>query len=386
MNVIRVLKLFSLIKGLVKSDFSSAAGLMGEMHGLPQKLGQHFTLYPGQRYNEYFDELCTGGQQEIIPISEILKSMGIAFNKAEIYAQASIGQVYRVETDSRLLAIKVKYQDVEKRIRSDFALLKFLLWPFKFTPLRNSSLLPLIESLSSMLLNECQYIDEAQIQQEFHRLFAEDESVYVPEVISYDKRAIITEWAGGKSLGDAKASLGTWFIDGYLKFISKSLIHLRMIHADPHPGNFVISSGIGSLKENPGLVVLDFGSVVRFSDDEASAVCRLLQGEYTDEPELIKDLSALGVDSVTLDEYSSVAGDLVSILLEPFYYPDEYDFSQWRLQYKINTIMASRTWEKPFVIPPKLLLLIRTLQGLYFYARSNKVLFNWNEAVRKYMR
>lgn len=386
MNVIRALKLFSLIKGLVKSDFTSVAGLMGEMHGLPQKLGQHFTLYPGQGYNEYFDALCTGGRQETIPVQEILESMDIGFKKAEIYAQASIGQVYRVETDSRLLAIKVKYPDVEKRIRSDFALLRLLLWPFKFTPLRNNSMLPLIENLRSMLLKECQYPEEAEIQQDFHRLFAGDESVYVPEIVAYDKRAIITEWAAGKSLAGAKTSLGPWFIDKYLKFMLKSLIHLRMIHADPHPGNFVLSDDTSSLHKDAGLVILDFGSVISFSPDEASAVCRLLQGEYDDEPELIRDLAILGVDSGTIDEYRSVIGDLVSILLEPFYYSDDYDFFQWRLQYKINTIMASRAWEKPFVIPPKLFLLIRTLQGLYFYARSNMVLFNWNEAVRKYMR
>lgn len=386
MNVIRALKLFSLIKGLIKSDFSSVAGLMGEMHGLPQKLGQHFTLYPGQRYNEYFNSLCTEGQQETISVQQILESMGIGFNKAEIYAQASIGQVYRVETESRVLALKVKYPDVERRIKSDFALLRLLFWPFKFTPLRNNSLLPLIENLRHMLLEECQYLEEAETQQDFHRLFTGDESVYVPEVVAYDKRAIITEWAAGKSLAGAKTTLGPWFIDEYLKFILKSLIHLRRIHADPHPGNFVISDGAGSINEGSGLVVLDFGSVIRFSPQEASALCRLLQGEYNDEPELIKDLAALGVDSGVLDVYGFVIGDLVSILLEPFYYPGEYDFSQWRLQYKINTIMASRSWEKPFIIPPKLLLLIRTLQGLYFYARSNMVLFNWNEAVRKYMR
>ncbi|HWI55516.1 MAG TPA: AarF/UbiB family protein, partial [Desulfobacteria bacterium] len=123
----RVLKLFSLLRGLIKNDFQTAAGLMGEMHGLPQKLGQHFTLYPGQQYQEYFDRLCAGGRQEDIPVGDILNSLGIDFDKADVYAQASIGQVYRVETNARELAVKIRYTGVEKRISTDFKVLKTLL-------------------------------------------------------------------------------------------------------------------------------------------------------------------------------------------------------------------------------------------------------------------
>ncbi len=384
----RVLKLFSLLKGLIKNDFQMAAGLMGEMHGLPQKLGQHFTLYPGQQYQEYFDKLCTGGKQEDIQVGEILNSLGIGSHNAEVYAQASIGQVYRVETDTGEFAVKVRYPGVEKRITADFKLLKTLLWPVKFTPLKNNALIPLLENLQVTLLDECNYEKEARIQDSFSRLFGKEETVFVPELVASNKKAIVTGWVNGHSLTDGKVGLGAWFIDAYLHFVIKSLKQLKMIHADPHPGNFILMEGApeSSGQAPPKLAVLDFGSVIHFSSEEAEAVQRLLLGDYLHEDELIEDLLISGLDRETVEVYRPIISDLVVILLEPFYYPGSYDFFNWRLQYKINTLLSSKTWERPLAIPLNLLLLLRTLQGIYYYARVNFISFNWQEAVRKYMR
>lgn len=379
MNIIRAFKLFSLFRGLAKSDFESVAGLMGEMHGLPQKLGQHFTLYPGYGQRDYFDSLCTTSREENVDLDHILKELGIKSKNAEICAQASIGQVYRVETDHEILAVKVRYPGLEERVKSDFRLLKMLFWPTRLTPLRNNMILSLIDNLSTLILREFDYGQEARIQGEFSKIFAKDAAIMVPQIKTNNELAIVSEWVDGQNLSECDG-LGQWFIDGYLRFILQSLKKLGMVHADPHPGNFLIYG------TPPKLAVLDFGAVVNFTLEETQAVIRLLSGEYNNEPELVQDLEVLGVNREVLAAYAPIVGDLVSILLEPFYYPGEYDFSTWRLQYKLNTLMASRTWEKPFELPPKLLLLLRTLQGIYYYARINFVRFNWNEAVRKYTR
>ncbi|HWI54653.1 MAG TPA: AarF/UbiB family protein, partial [Desulfobacteria bacterium] len=352
--------------------------------------GQHFTLYPGQQYQEYFDRLCAGGRQEDIPVGDILNSLGIDFDKAEVYAQASIGQVYRVETNARELAVKIRYTGVEKRISTDFKVLKTLLWPVKFTPLKNNALIPLLENLQEAFLEECDYEKEARVQDSFSRLFGKENTVFVPELVAYNKKAIVSNWVKGRTLTDAKVGVGAWFIDTYLHFVIKSLKHLKMLHADPHPGNFLLVGGTsgsdGQAKMPEQLAVIDFGSVVHFSSEEAEAALRLLLGDYLHEDEMILDLMTLGLKEETVEAYRPVISDLAVILLEPFYHPGCYDFFNWRLQYKINTILSSKTWERPLAIPLKLLLLLRTLQGIYYYARVNFVSFNWQEAVRKYMR
>ena len=382
MNVFRAIKLFSLFRDIIKNDFQSASTLMGEMHGFPQKIGQHLTLYPGNQNNQYFQNLYDTSKIENIPVYRILKALKVDYRKVETCAQASIGQVYRVETDTQSLAVKVKYPKVEKKINSDFKLLRILMWPTKYLPLKNSNLLPLIEQLRLMLLSECDYKKEAEIQKRFHSLFDNKNTIFVPEVYDYNNHAIVSSWVAGGSLTDYPGAVEPRFVLFYLEFILQSLTRLGMIHADPHPGNFILTGN----SDNFGMAVIDFGSVASFNPNEAKAVTRLLLGDYEDELRLASDLRILGVSGEVLEVYQPIIGDLVSIVLEPIYYQGEYDFTNWRLQYKLNTLLASRDWEKPMDIPLKLLLLFRTIQGIYFYARTNLISINWHSAIRKFLR
>jgi len=260
--------------------------------------------------------------------------------------------------------------------------LRRLIWPLKFLPLRNSALFPLLEHLNSMLLGECAYIREAENQKDFYRLFRDEPCIVIPEVITYNDRAIVSRWVEGCSLRDYTRPGDGWFIETYLGFVLKSLANLGLVHADPHPGNFIINGDNTTARR---LAVLDFGSVAAFSPEEVQAVSALLTGEYENEEQLINDLLILGINEESLDAYRPVLGDLVSILLEPFYYPGPYDFSNWRFQYRVNTLMASKTWEKPLLVSPRILLLARVLHGLYYYARKNSILFNWHDAVRLHL-
>jgi predicted unusual protein kinase regulating ubiquinone biosynthesis (AarF/ABC1/UbiB family) len=319
--------------------------------------------------------------------------MGISRGRYKLVAQASIGQVYKVETPGDSIALKVQYPGVETRIRSDFRLLKTLLWPTRLLPLRKSGLLPMLDNLRLAVVDECDYRREARDQQEFHSLFENDEYIRIPRIITCTERAIASEWVSGDDLTQYPQRLDRWFIEAYLTFILKSLKYLHKIHADPHPGNLVITrqtqeanlSKSGRVETDRKLAVLDFGAVAHFSAGEAGAVCRLLLGGYINTAELANDLLALGVSEKAVAAYRPILGDLVSILLEPLYYPGDYDFMGWRLQYKMNTLLGSRAWETPLEIPFKLMLLLRTLQGLYFYARKNFIVFNWQQTIKTWL-
>lgn len=381
MNLGRAVKILSLVKSLIKSDYEHVSGVMGEMHGLPQKMGQHFTLYNDRDFSQYFAALCTKSNIEKIEIDGVLRELDLAPAEAEIYAQASIGQVYRVAAGGRQLAVKVKYPQVESSIKKDFRFLRAVLWPIKLLPLRKSGLFPLLRQLESMLLAEVDYRAEAENQRVLHRMFAGEDGVHIPEVVAYNDQAIVSDWIEGKELLHSLDNLEPWFVERYLKFILISLGRSGIVHADPHPGNFIIPAG-GEGK----LAVVDFGSAVVFTAGEKEAVTRLLSGDYEDEKALADDLLLLDLDAETVDMYRPILGDLVSIIFEPFYYPGEYHFANWRFQYKLNTLLASRPWEKPLAIPLKLILLARTIQGLYYYARKSQAVINWHVAVRKHLR
>jgi predicted unusual protein kinase regulating ubiquinone biosynthesis (AarF/ABC1/UbiB family) len=382
-NFGRAFKLMRLIKGLMGSDREKSSHLMSDMHGLPQKIGQHLTLYQGQGLNCYYETLCTKSKNEDIELDKIFQSFDLGQTKAQVVAQASIGQVYRLDTKNGSLALKVKYPGIDKEISGDLGFLKRLAWPLKFLPLKNSGIFNIIENLETLLTAECDYKKEAEIQQQFHLFFREkDIGVDVPEIRGFNEQAILSAWAAGKDLRHYRDSLDEWLVKTWLTFTLESLKSLGMLHADPHPGNFIVSD-----KNDGGsqLTVVDFGSTAVFSHLEKAAVIRLLSGAYEDVDGLVKDLSILGVDHETLETYQPIIGDLVSILLEPFYTDEPYDFANWRLQYRINTLLASRTWEKPLTISVKMLLLVRAFQGIYFYARRGRVLFNWREAVIRHL-
>lgn len=383
MNLGRAVKLLSVIRGIIKSDFAHVSGIMGEMHGLPQKMGQHFTLYNDRDFGQYFAALCTKSNIEEIEIEKVLQGLRLEPEAVEIYAQASIGQVYRVAAGDRQLAVKVKYPQVEKKIKNDFRVLRAVLWPLRVLPLRNSGLFPLLQQLETMLLAECDYKTEAENQGVLHRLFAREDDICIPEVVAYNDRAVASEWMAGKEVIHSLDSIDRWFAESYLRFLLISLGRSGIVHADPHPGNFIITPSGGGQRK---LAVVDFGSTVVFTPDEKQAVIRLLSGDYESEKHLADDLLLLGLHQEAVDMYRPILGDLVSIIFEPFYYPGEYHFANWRFQYKMNTLLAARPWEKPLAIPLKLVLLARTIQGLYYYARKSSAVINWHGAVRKYLR
>ena len=395
MGLFRAFKLLSLIKELIRGKYGDASDLMSELHGLPQKVGQHLTLYQENlgQFDRYFKTLCTQSKAVDLDVWKAIDDIGLSRGKCELVAQASIGQVYRAEIPEGSVAIKVQYPGVETRIRSDFKLIKALLLPTRLLPLRKSGLLPMLDNLRLAVLDECDYLREARDQQEFQSLFENDKYIHIPRIISFNKRAIASDWVLGDNLAQYKLRLDRWFIETYLTFILKSLKHLHKIHADPHPGNLVIAGQppeVNHAKPRRAavgrkLAVLDFGAVAHFSAGEADALCRLLLGEYNNDTELIEDLLVLGIDEKSLEAYRPILGDLVSILLEPLYYPGEYDFMGWRLQYKMNTLMGSRAWETPLEIPFKLMLFLRTLQGLYFYARKNFIVFNWQHSIKTWL-
>lgn len=171
MGIGRIITLSVLIKRMLKGDYGHAARIMAQMHGLPQKLGQHLNLYVNTGFEHYFEILCTSGEKEKIPVEKALREINTDHKHYQNYHQASIGQVYRVETGQGRLAVKIKYPGVENKIKHDFRLLKILSTPLRLLPLGNSTVFSLLEQMEQLLLSECDYIKEAEMQEKFHGLF-----------------------------------------------------------------------------------------------------------------------------------------------------------------------------------------------------------------------
>ena len=128
-------------------------------------------------------------------------------------------------------------------------------------------------SCKARVAEELDYGLEAKAQATFAEAFDGDEHFAVPAVIASGERVIVSEWLDGRPLSrlissgtqeerDAAAAL-------YLEFLLAGPQRAKLLHADPHPGNY-------RMTPDGRLGVLDFGAVARLPDGLPPETGRLM--------------------------------------------------------------------------------------------------------------
>ena len=220
-------------------------------------------------------------------------------------AAASIGQVHRATwQDGRAVAVKLQYPGAGAALMGDFRRLSQV---FRVTTawVPGLDLGPLVREFEGRLAEELDYAMEAQRQRTFAEVFDGDESVFAPAVVFQKNTVLVSEWVPGRPLADIVAR-GTpaerdHASDRYLEFLFAGPQLARLLHADPHPGNFRIL-------DDGRLGVMDFGAVgvvpdglppaigraLRFAlEDDADGVLEVLRREGFVRPGIDLDAAAL---------------------------------------------------------------------------------------------
>jgi len=188
---------------------------LGNMKGAFMKLGQ-MASYLDQGLPEPVRKALSTLQQDAPPMShslvvetltsELGKSPTELFSEFddEPIASASIGQVHRaITTDGRAVAVKVQYPGVADAIRSDLsnADVLFRLMAVTFPGLDPK---PLVEELKDRLVEEVDYVLEANNQRQFNRYYEGHPYIHVPDVIDElsTARVLTSELAHGHRFDD----------------------------------------------------------------------------------------------------------------------------------------------------------------------------------------
>jgi ubiquinone biosynthesis protein len=204
-------------------------------------------------------------------------------------AAASIGQVHRAMLpNGDRVVVKVQRPNIEETVQSDLDLLmrqaRFL--EKRSEAARDYNLVQNLEELSYSLLNELDYMLEAQNIDRFHQTYNADPNIRVPKVYwKYTtKRIIVMEEIVGLKLTDldqvrqegyslpAIAQVGTEF---YLRQIFEE----GFFHADPHPANIMASGD--------QIALLDFGMVAFISQRLREDLGDMLVGVITQNVEQV---------------------------------------------------------------------------------------------------
>lgn len=180
-------------------------------------------------------------------------------------ASGSVAQIHDARLqDGTPVVVKIRRPRIERTIEDDLAILMFLAEQAdrveEFQPLR----LPmLVEEFGRGIQRELDFLSEAAYTHKFGELFADEPRVEIPNVYwEYTTERVLTMQCMegthiSQVLRGARASvdrgeLARTIMDAYLR----QLFVLGSFHADPHPGNILVTS-------HGTVALLDFGLVGR---------------------------------------------------------------------------------------------------------------------------
>ncbi|TPD69710.1 ABC1 kinase family protein [Flavobacterium microcysteis] len=243
---------------------------------------------------------------------------------------ASIGQVHQATKDGKKLAVKIQYPGVAESISSDLAIVK----PFavKMFNLQGKDSERYFKEVENKLLEETDY--ELELSQGVAIAEACSEITnlkfpkYYPELSS--KKIITMDWMDGEHLSEFTAhnedrAKGDRLGQALWDFYMFQMHQLRQVHADPHPGNFLID-------KDGNLIAIDFGCIKQVPEDFYIPYFELARPEIMDNQELfLEKLYALEIlrHDDTKEEvayFSELFNQLLRLFTRP-YQTDAFDFS-----------------------------------------------------------
>lgn len=327
-----------------KLNKANAADIMDslqELRGGGLKVAQMLSMEKNLLPQEYVDQFSLA-QFSVPPLSRPLvkktfkKYFGAApedvfdeFNYESRYA-ASIGQVHEAWKDGLKLAVKIQYPGVGESIASDLAMMRPLAG--KLLGLNTQELGVYFEEVESKLIEETDYSMELQQSMEISAACAGLKNIVFPKYLpEYSNERIITmEWIEGTHLSDyckqdlskdERNRVGQILWDLYMYQVHE----LRKMHADPHPGNILITA-------EGKIALIDFGCIKEIPADFYGPYSRLQNPAIIDDEkqfaEILTDLGILLPDDTERERefFYGMFHELLSLALTP-YRKERFDFS-----------------------------------------------------------
>jgi predicted unusual protein kinase regulating ubiquinone biosynthesis (AarF/ABC1/UbiB family) len=163
-------------------------------------------------------------------------------------AAASLGQVHRaVWSDGRDVAVKIQYPGADLALDADLRTLQRISRLFVLV-VPGLDARAVIRELRNGMLDELDYRAEADRQRAFAAAFAGSDRLVVPGVVAVAPKVLVSEWADGVTLGTLTRRHLVGPVDQasrdrlahtVIETLLSSPARVGLLHADPHPGNFL---------------------------------------------------------------------------------------------------------------------------------------------------
>tara|TARA_B110000977_G_scaffold30120_1_gene39423 strand:- start:2017 stop:3324 length:1308 start_codon:yes stop_codon:yes gene_type:complete len=249
---------------------------------------------------------------------------------AESVNAASIGQVHKATNKGKKLAVKIQYPGVANSISSDLTLVKPV--ATRLFNLRGKDSEKYFKEVEGKLLEETDYTLELEQSKQITEACSMIPNLkfpnYYPE-FSCDK-ILTMDWMEGIHLSEYTAQKND---PEQMKLVGQTLwdfymyqMHvLKRVHADPHPGNFLVDA-------SGALVAIDFGCIKEVPEDFYVPYFELAQKEAMEDRDFFIDkittLEILRPDDSKEDSayITDLFHELLGVLTFPFH-NETFDFS-----------------------------------------------------------
>jgi predicted unusual protein kinase regulating ubiquinone biosynthesis (AarF/ABC1/UbiB family) len=314
---------------------------LSQMKGSALKIAQMMSMDKNLLPRAYQDKF-TMAQYSAPPLSYPLvvktfqKSFGKSpdqmfdtFTRSAVNA-ASIGQVHQATKDGKKLAIKIQYPGVADSVTSDLRLVR----PFalRLLNMNEIELDHYMGEVEERLIEETDYLLEVERSREISEACGHIPNLKFP--IYYDElsadRIISMDWISGKHIKEwmdtnpsqeSRNQIGQALWD----FYHHQVHNLKQVHADPHPGNFIIQEG-------DQLGIIDFGCVKVIPEDFYQGYFALIKKELLinqkDLDQIFYNLEFISDKDTEVEKtfFKAIFTEMISLLGKPFHV-DKFDFA-----------------------------------------------------------
>jgi predicted unusual protein kinase regulating ubiquinone biosynthesis (AarF/ABC1/UbiB family) len=368
---------------------------MGELKGAAMKLGQMLSVVPDHLPEEVRQELAAL-QKDTPPMPYALVASqfeagtgtplrdAFAFFDPEPLGAASIGQVHRARLfDGTPVAVKVQYPGILDTLDSDLKNLALLIQTGRVVA-DKERLDAIVEELRRGILEEADYGREADNLEGYGQRFAAFEGVAVPRVRrEFSAETVLTmEFLPGEKLDDAILKLPPEARNEAAVRFSRLFVwsfhEHQMLHADPHPGNFL-------LLPDGRMGLLDFGCVRTYDPAFTDGWLKVVVAKWRHEKHRLRDLfDALGYAPMKGSKglTNQQLHELTEITTAPFLYDRDFDWAAWRPRPALEAFTKANLAVLQYASPPEAVFYFRVAAGVWGLLTRAGVKANYHRIAR----
>ncbi|WP_194836158.1 AarF/ABC1/UbiB kinase family protein [Nocardia sp. XZ_19_369] len=359
--------------------------VLGELKGGAMKFGQALSVMEAavpEEFGEHYREALTKLQAAAPPmpaetVHRVLdQQLGTQWRQRfqefddSPAASASIGQVHKaVWSDGRTVAVKVQYPGADEALRADLKTLNRMTGLLA-SVIPGADVKPILAEITERTEEELDYRNEAANQRAFAKGFDGHQEIVVPKVVASAPKVIVTEWLDGTAVssiiqagaadpeGTRELRNRVATLMGRFHFSSPETVGL--LHADPHPGNFMMLA-------DGKLAVIDFGACAPLPNGFPPVLGQMLALSVE---ERFEELTELMYDNGWVIPGRTVTHQEIADYLRPFTDPiksDSFHFTRkWmqRVAGKASDISSQEMkTARALQLPAEYVMIFRVLGG-----------------------